>query len=191
MAAVSSVASRVPVSPRRWLIGVAVVLVVVGVVAVLGGFGERRPRPAEMRGVGDEIAVARYTLRVDGAEWVARSGAEPELRVAMTLTNTTRDALYLSDYAVLVRLADGTVLPLDDDRTARVWREGNVGMFDPLLPEKAVLTIKKGLPASMPGEIAVFVSDEVPRADGPVSSGGWVFDRMAARVDVPVRGRVS
>lgn len=64
-------------------------------------------------------------------------------------------------------------------------------MFDPLLPEKAVLTIKKGLPASMPGEIAVFVSDEVPRADGPVSSGGWVFDRMAARVDVPVRGRVS
>lgn len=171
---------------RRWLTWLSVLLAVIGVLGLAGGFEDRtRPAPPEFA-VGAEIETTRFTYRVDGAQWApAGDDGEPRLRVHLGVLNTSKETSIVARWLLFVRLPDGEVLPLESDTSTRVAKDGP-GRFLPLIDADATVTFTQGVPEEKPAEVQVLIFDESLKASEGVYTEWWEPGTLVAQVNVPV-----
>lgn len=147
---------------------IAAVLVVLGIVALTGGFaeaaaGRRTALPDE------SVTTARWTFEVHRAELTDRTPdgyeTDPVVRIQLSVTNTSQRSLFAPQRGVLVlTLPDGTRI---DDLSVRSAERS--GRFDPDVPVDGFVEVDP--PATWPPDAIVLVTihDEEP-------SGSFISD---------------
>lgn len=168
---------------RRWLTWASIVLAVIGLLGLGGGFERRTyPQPETLR-VGQAIETTRFTYTVESALWAPYDGGH-RLTIGLTVRNTSPETSIVPRWLVFVRLPDGTVLPLDGD--APFVHKDGPGRFLPLIEAPATLTLSQGVPAEPPDEVTVLILDETLAAEEGVYSESWQPGQLVAQVMVPV-----
>ncbi len=153
---------RAAVSSWRWLAWVLLsVLVVLGLVAALGGFARAAPLQGPRVDPGQAIELMRFRVAVDRVELVdvdAYGGdADPTLLVTLQATNTSDRSVSGLPSGMVAVVADGVTLP--DGYLDGVGARGTA--LDPGHQQVTRFTV--GWTATQaPSEVDVVVYDEKP-----------------------------
>lgn len=125
---------------RPWLRWVAVamaMLVVVGGLALAGGFDEAERRTSRVP-IGKALKTGRFTVTVHKVEWTDRTttgdvqgDGDRTLLVEATVVNTSRETEYFTDQILNVSMDRRTTLK-------PTWWPGGVGYAHPGVPERTV-----------------------------------------------------
>lgn len=120
---------------RNWLIATAVVLVVAGVVAALGGFGPRRIGSLTAQ-PGDEIDAHNLVFRLESAtvQYVRGNTSRPwKLVVTGSVRNPTEETLYpkTGPFGNLIAIAEGAQPVRTGDFSAKLGPADPERTFNP------------------------------------------------------------
>lgn len=178
---------------RAWGTVLLALALVVGLVAVAGGWREASSQATAVRAVGEPVRVAQWRLVVTGAALVNYEhgsdypGPDNELRLLLELTNTTGETLEnVPTGLVEVLAADGTLLEARSYlRRTPPWGVG----WDPGVPAESMVDV--ALPqvvgdAPGPGTVHVVVHDQVPARGFLTSPGELAVGAARWRYEVPV-----
>ncbi len=163
----------------------AVVLLALAALALAGGFATAADRGRTVAG-DSPIHLARWTVQVDGCSWTDRtlagSPADPVLRIAVRLTNTTEETA--SPTPQLFSL-------LVDGQQVTTWSEAYGGDrsygYDPGVGRAGSLDfpwpVDPAASATPPDRVRLVVSDEHPRV-GLATGRGYAVGSPVAGVDL-------
>ena len=170
---------------RATVVAVGGLALIIGLIWALGGF-----RPALAGGrpaaVGEQIELARWTVVVERAEYVDTSLAgletDPEIRVWLRITNTTKKTLLRPQDRVLTVQVDGTEYATPDDVA---WGQSrSPHQLDPDVESRIVYDFPWTPTATPAPEVVVVVRDERLRKNFVVADN-WVVTAPAAAVRLP------
>lgn len=148
---------------RATAVAVGGLVVVIGLVAALGGF---RPALASGRSVAPRQAIdlQRWTISVEGAAYVDASLAgldiDPAVRVWLRITNTTDETIVGLPVRLISVQVDG--VELAEGRAP--WGQPRSETFDPAVELQYAYDFPRPGPAG-PAEIDVLVRDESLRSN--------------------------
>ncbi len=151
-------------SVRDWLILTGVVVVLVALTWLVGGF---QPATATGRSVavGEQIELQRWQLTVQAASYTdqARAGydVEPRIRIVMQVTNLDRSS-QLAPTSKMITVRAGSRVLTEEQIATSNERSYN---FDPDVPAALVYDFRwppenAADPPVPPGEITVIIRDE-------------------------------
>lgn len=187
---------------RAWLVAVAALVVVVALVAVLGGWAPSTAEAARAQQPGVAMSVPGWRITVHRAEVVNHDGPDDlypdersEVRLLLDLTSTGEESeSFFPMGLVQVQLPDGTPLPDGYAEQTAPWS----GSWDPDVTfASAVDTELPGLAldAPAPSSVVVVVHDRVPRrgflrTPGELATGParWRLELPTPDLRRPVEG---
>ncbi len=162
------------VRPRwqGWVVLATIVAIVVGAVAIAGGFA-RSTQTRRTAEPGEVFDTTRWRVSVLRAEYTDQgvSGLEisPKVRVWMSLTNISQKSLYTPALrTIVITLPDGT----KSQSSPYLESKNRSGMFFPDIPREVAIDVEPDSAGPVVGSVSVVVHDEEPR-DGYISSDTW------------------
>lgn len=169
----------------RWGLVVGIGLLLVAVIAVLGGF-KRSDQPAPTVDAGETIALGKYELTVHDARLVDRDedgeayDDHPyRLLVDLTITNTSEETTSVSSDVIGVRESDGSFL----------GNESAADALQPRLTRRIVVPVLADENPAKAGRADIWLGEQVYDWTNLLTSGPeWSVPTWAAMVtDVPVK----
>lgn len=172
--------------PRR-LLAAGVVLLLVALVAALGGFG-RSERPVQTVAVGERIELGQFAFTVHGATVVDRDeDGEPfdeaplRLLIDVTVVNTSDESGHITSDLIGIKKSGG-----DDYFTI----DSSLNEMHPDLPQRfeVALQADEASLGAIPGDIDVWLGEQVYGWTNLLNSGPeWSVPHWAGIVaDVPI-----
>lgn len=184
MGAMSTISS----TARGWLVALCALALVVGTVAVTGGFEPARSRVKPVA-VGDWIELTRWDVRVDDCVVVPdeEPGEPADVMIGLTVVNTWNESQYgFGDHMAKIILPNGETFGARTE-TFSMRDAERMGDFDPGFERPATLRVES-VDYPWPAEtVAIRLGTETQR-DGFILSGSWVTDvwRVVVEVECPV-----
>lgn len=174
--------ARINPTVRTWLVTFAVVAVLLGGLALAGGFAPRDPAPLRVE-AGREVSLSRWDITVEHCEVEPDDEADGgDVRIHVAATNRWDATLDNLSTAVGVDLPTGELFGFQHESFGT--RTDSGGGFDPGFPATAYLRISTEQPLWEPSEtVRVSLYDEAS-SDGYISNDRWYPASIVAVVDL-------
>ncbi|TRY20004.1 hypothetical protein FOJ82_03785 [Tessaracoccus rhinocerotis] len=174
--------ARINPTVRTWLLTLLVVGAVLGVIALVGGFGPRDTSPYRVE-AGQQVSLTRWDITLHGCEIEPSEDSDGgAVVIRLDATNRWRATLEMLEPAVGVELPTGEGYGFDGEwYTTRNLAGGG---FDPGFAAEASIRLETEEPLWGPDEaITVSLFDE-SSDDGYLSSDRWYPSELVAVVDL-------